>query len=38
MVQAVKQMVGRRPRRLTADAGYFSEANVMAKAVRGIDL
>jgi transposase len=38
MVTAIKQMMGRRPRRLTADAGYFSEANVTAKPVRGIDL
>jgi len=38
MVTAIKQMTGRRPRRLTADAGYFSEANVTAKPVRGIDL
>lgn len=38
MVQAVKQTTGRRPRRVSADAGYFSEANVTAKPVRGIDL
>jgi len=38
MVTAIKQATGRRPRRLTADAGYFSEANVTAKPVRGIDL
>jgi len=38
MVTAIKQVVGRRPRRLTADAGYFSETNVTAKPVRGIDL
>jgi transposase len=38
MVQAVKQTMGRRPRRLSADAGYFSEANVTAQSVRGIDL
>lgn len=38
MVTAIKQTTGRRPRRLTADAGYFSEANVIAKPVRGIDL
>jgi transposase len=38
MVTAIKQTTGRRPRRLTADAGYFSEANVRAKPVRGIDL
>lgn len=38
MVTAIKQIAGRRPRRLTADAGYFSEANVTAKPVRGIDL
>ena len=38
MVTAIKQMSGRRPRRLTADAGYFSDANGTAKSVRGIDL
>jgi len=38
MVTAINQTAGRRPRRLTADAGYFSEANVTAKLVRGIDL
>ena len=38
MVTAIKQTTGRRPRRLTADAGYFSEANVTAKPVQGIDL
>ena len=38
MVTAIKQRTGRRPRRLTADAGYFSEANLTAKPVHGIDL
>jgi hypothetical protein len=38
MVTAIKETTGRRPRRLTADAGYFSEANVTAKPVRGIEL
>jgi transposase len=38
MVTAIQQTTGRRPRRLTADAGYFSEANITAKSVRGIDL
>ena len=38
MVQAVRATLRRRPRRLSADAGYYSEANVTAKAVRGIDL
>jgi transposase len=38
MVQAVRETTRRRPRRLSADAGYYSEANVTAKAVRGIDL
>lgn len=38
MVTAIKQTTGHHPRRLTADAGYFSEANVTAKPVRGIDL
>jgi transposase len=38
MVTAIKQTTGHRPRRLTADAGYFSEANVTATLVRGIDL
>jgi len=38
MVQAVRETTRRRPRRLSADAGYYSEANVTATAVRGIDL
>jgi transposase len=38
MVAAIRQTMRRRPRRLSADAGYYSEANVTAKAVRGIDL
>jgi transposase len=38
MVQAVRKTTRRRPRRLSADAGYYSEANVTATAVRGIDL
>ena len=38
MVAAIRQTMHRRPRRLSADAGYYSEANVTAKAVRGIDL
>jgi transposase len=38
MVAAIRKLMKHRPRRLTADAGYFSEANVLAKVVRGIDL
>lgn len=38
MVEAVRVTMRRRPRRLSADAGYYSEANITAKAVRGIDL
>jgi len=38
MVEAIRRTTRRRPRRLTADAGYYSEANVTAKALRGIDL
>ncbi len=38
MVTAIKETTGRRPHRLSADAGYFSEANVTARAVKRIDL
>ncbi len=37
MVDAVEQQAGQRPRRISADAGYFSEKNVRALEERGID-
>jgi transposase len=38
MLGQVKQNMGRRPEAASADAGYWSEANVTAESVVGIDL
>lgn len=38
MVEEVERVCGRRPRRVLADAGYFSLANVQEAERRGIDL
>lgn len=37
MVEAMREDTGHDPRRLTADAGYFSAANVATLTARGID-
>jgi len=37
MVQQVVRLTGARPRRLLADAGYFSEANLRTLTAQGID-
>src|SRR5450759_3490515 len=38
MLDQVRQNMGRNPDRVSADAGYYSEANVTAESVAGIDL
>jgi len=38
MLDQVKQNLGRQPEAASADAGYWSEANVTAESVAGIDL
>ena len=38
LLEQVKRNVGRLPAVVTADAGYFSEANVTAEALREVDL
>jgi transposase len=38
MLDQVKQNMGRKPDSASADAGYWSEANVMDESVAGIDL
>lgn len=38
MMQKVAQNVGEMPKAVSADAGYYSEANVTASALAGVDL
>jgi hypothetical protein len=38
MVEAIKKETGRLPDKLSADSGYFSEANLLHESVQGIDL
>jgi len=38
MVEQVKVVTGSQPQQVTADSGYFSEANVMDPRLEGIDL
>ncbi len=37
LIETIAEGTGQRPHAVSADAGYFSEANVMALAQRGID-
>jgi len=38
MLRAVQDTVGQLPEKVSAEAGFFSEANLTAKAVAGVDL
>jgi hypothetical protein len=38
MVKAIEEETGRLPDKLSADSGYFSEANLLHKSVQSIDL